>query len=189
MQNNTQPIHTFYSSSASYKVEKIKHNRGIKFHYIQKNSLLVYMVIPLGILFISLLDDVSFWAIFIFLGVIISIVFFKSMIGNEILTFDTQRKVFYKLHKKTKKKSDLITFSRIEAIQLLHYVETTTHTDNDDDGFDDSYETYDDAYELNLVLENRRISIEANSDYEAIKKNARKVSNLLNVPIVEVYDK
>jgi len=189
MQNNTRQVHTFYSNTASYKVEKRKNNRGIEFHYIQRNSLLIYMVIPLSILFISLLDDVSLWAIVIFLGVIFSILFFYSSIGNEILTFDTQRKVFYKLHKKTKKKSDITSLSKIKAIQILHYVHISTHTDTDDDGFDDSYETYDDAYELNLVLENRRISIEANSDYKAIKKNAQTISKLIDVPIVEVYNK
>ena len=186
MKNNTSTVHSFYSDAPSYKVETRKNNKGIEFSYDEKNPILIYMVIPLAIIFLLLLDDVSFGAIAIFLGVIVSIVLFQSTLDDEMLVFDTQRNIFYRLNKKSKKKSDLTSFSKINAIQILHFIHTTTHTDTDDDGFDDSYETHTDAYELNLVLENKRINVEANSDYKEIRKNARRVSRLLNVPIVEV---
>ncbi len=186
MKNNTSTVHSFYSDAPSYKVETRKNNKGIEFNYDEKNPILIYTIIPLGIIFLLLLDDVSFLAIAIFLGVIVSVVFFHSILKNEMLVFDTQRNMFYRFNKKSKKKSDLTSFSKINAIQILHFVHTTTHTDTDDDGFDNSYKTYTDAYELNLVLENKRINVEANSDYKEIQKNARKISKLLNVPIVEV---
>ncbi len=186
MKNSTSTVHTFYSNSPSYKVENRKNKNGIEFNYIERNPILIYMVIPLGIIFLLLLDDVSFLAIAIFLGIIVSVVLFQNILQNEMLVFDTHRNIFYRLNKKSKKKSDLISFSKINSIQILHFIHTTTHSDTDDDGFDDSYETHTDAYELNLVLENKRINIEANSDYKEIQKNARRVSKLINVPIVEV---
>ena len=185
MKNTTSTMHSFYSSSPSYKVERRKNNRGIEFNYIESNPILLYMVIPLGIIFLLLLDDVSFWAIIIFLGVIAGVVFLQTIKNNESFVFDTQRNIFYRFNKKSKEKSDVTSFSKINAIQILHFIHTTTHTDSDDDGFDDSYTTETEAYEINLVLDNRRINIEANSDYKEIQKNARKISRLINVPIVE----
>ena len=186
MNNSTSTIHTYYSSSPSYKIESRKNNRGIEFKYIEGNPLLTYMVIPLGLIFLSLLDDVSFWAIVIFLGIIVITVFWDYTLKNIVLIFDTKENQFYRFNKKNKEKSDVTSFTRITAIQILHYIHTTTHSDDDDDGFNDSYETHDDAYELNLVLENSRINIEANSDYKSIQKHARRVARLLDVAIVEV---
>ena len=45
--------------------------------------------------------------------------------------------------------------------------------------------TYIDAYELNLVLRNRRVNIVAHSDYKSMKKDARKLARLLNVSVEE----
>ena len=100
------------------------------------------------------------------------------MLANEVPIFDTQKNTFYKLNKKTKEKSDLTSFSQISAIQILNYVNTHRRFGTPT--------TYTNAYELNLVLEDKRVNIEANSDYKEIQKNARRISRLINVPIVEV---
>jgi len=178
MQNNTRQIHTFYSNTASYNVEKRKNNRGIEFHYHTGMDMLIFIIFPLGMLsFAAYQEEIPYWVLFLSLGFILFINSFFNKLKNTILVFDTQKEAFYKLDKKTKKKSDFISFSKIEAIQLLHYEHISS---------DDNDTTYTDAYELNLVLASNRFNIEANSNYKAIRENARKVSNLLNVPIVEV---
>ena len=181
MQNNTRQVHTFYSNTASYKVEKRKNNRGIEFHYLTGMDKLIFIIFPLSMLSFAVYnDEIPYWVIFLALGFIFFISSFFNKLKNTILVFDTQKEAFYKLDKKTKKKSDFISFSKIEAIQLLHFEYISSN---------DDYTTYNDAYELNLVLANRRVNIEANSDYTAIKKNTQKISKLIGVPIVEVKDK
>ena len=88
MKNNTSTIHTFYSNSPSYKVESRKNNKGIAFNPIKTNPIIMYMIIPLVIMFLLLLEDVSPWAILIFLGVISAVVFFQSMLENAAFIFD-----------------------------------------------------------------------------------------------------
>jgi len=178
MQNNIRQVHTFYSNRASYKVEKRKNNRGIEFHYLTGMDKLIFIIFPLSMLSFAVYnDEIPYWVIFLALGFILFISSFFNKLKNTILVFDTQKEAFYKLDKKTKKKSDVISFSKIEAIQLLHFIYVSSDDDNT---------TYTDAYELNLVLTNSRFNIEANSNYKEIQKNSRTISKLIGVPIVEV---
>ena len=181
---DTTPIHSTYSSTPSYILEPIENNGGLQFVYKQGNStIFIYVVLVATILFVSLLDDVSPWAIAVIIAIGMGIYAISSYFKNQMFIFSTQENKFYKFNKKSQERSEEIAFSTIEAIQLLYYIEESSNSNDEDDV--DRY-SYIDAYELNLVLKNRRVNIVAHSDYKSMKKDADRLAHLLNVSVEEV---
>ena len=180
---DTTPIHDLYSGNPVYQLKPIKNRSGFQFVYKKENiTTLAYLILAASALFIGLSDDGSIWAIVIIGVIALGIHFIMGQFKNQILIFDTKKSEFYKLNKKSQERSEEIAFSTIEAIQILHYIEESSNS-NDDDGID-TY-TYINAYELNLVLPHKRVNLVAHSNYKHIKKDARKLARLLDIEIIE----
>jgi len=174
MKNST--IHTYYSNNPVYKLTHIPKNRGLQFVYNESKTDTIWMalIFVISIVFISVLDEVPPMAILILVAVLGGFYFITKMFKNQMLIFDTQEKLFYKFNKKSKETSDKVPFSQINSIQILHYKEQSSNED---------FDTYRDAYELNLVLKNRRVNVITHSDYKSIQKDAQRLGKLLNVQI------
>ena len=171
---DTSPVHTYYSSYPIYTLKNIPSNRGLQFVYKnpKRDMLWIGLLFVASVLFISFLDEASPMAVIILLSILGGTYFIMKMFQNQMLIFDSKKKLFYRFNKATKEKSDETDLSKIDAIQILHYQEQSTDQDYNSD-----------AYELNLVLKNKRINVITHSDHDAIKEDAQRLGRLLNVPI------
>ena len=174
MKNST--IHTFYSTTPTYKLDNLQKNQGLQFTYkSDMPSLSIISILVIGVIFISLLDKLSTMAIVIAIPIFIGVYFMGESLKNQIMIFDNRENIFYKFNKNSKQKSEELPFSKIDSIQILHYKELSESSESS---------TSTDAYELNLVSKNKRVNIIAHSDHKAIQKDARRLARLLKVSIV-----
>jgi hypothetical protein len=171
---DTSPIHSLYSGDAVYQLKPIPNNSGAQYIYKKEyRTMLIHLILAASALFVGLSDDTPIWAIGIIGVIAAGLSFITAQFKNQVLIFNTNKNEFYKLNKKSQERSENIPFKNIEALQLLHYTEVSS----------DNYNR--DAYELNLILKNRRVNLVAHSDYKRIKKDAKELSHLLGVPIKE----
>ena len=169
-------IHTYYSNNPVYTLKNIPNNRGLQFVYNETKTDTIWMalIFVVSVVVLSFLDEVPPMAILILVAVLSGFYFITKIFRNQMFIFDTQENIFYKFNKKSKETSDKVPFSQISSIQILHYKEESSNED---------FDTYRDAYELNLVLKNRRVNVITHSDYKSIQKDAQRLGKLLNVQI------
>ncbi|MGL4854938.1 MAG: hypothetical protein ACRC37_06765 [Lentisphaeria bacterium] len=177
-------LNTWSNNYCTHKffIDDVQNNGCFKPTVAFRNFFIAMLVIPVVLIAVHqpnpaqggaffLILFLTFFAVSLFL-------FVKNMRTNIIFSKDIM--AFYKStshHQKCydqTKLSKLVPFSQIKALQILHYTSS---------GHERS--KYN-CFQLNLVrIDNSRINVIAHADYLQIKNDAQKLSEFINIPLIE----